>query len=1220
MEAPNTFYPANILKTNRGIPPPIRLGYTKAEAYGDLSQLRSVDQHALEVANANHETFKDLLWHLVYSRSLFSDLEKARVIFKWMTTKDLNTIRFNTCKEETAEAEFVALQNKETTYAKIYALMCGYAGLYCVVLTGYAKGRNFHPGDSFNGDSNHSWNAVYIDDNWHFVDTKWAAMGGGRNNNKKDITREDFYFLTDPDQFIYSHWPHQQEWQFLNRQISLSEFEELPFVKPHFFKCNIHLGWTKMPIIYANHGIASWNIKTSKPIRLGCKIVSVNGPVNVKKDVDLRTLILQESRPDETKFSFRAPKAGTYIFKIFAKLLDSDDTTSTLKEIVEYKLVAKEPAEDAMPLPPCAHNIWGPGSRARKLGLDPVRRSGVLATYDHDFKLKFQKLKSLSVICRLRRYELPDTILERCISVTNADTVTVHLNLPEVGEYGVDVYVSDKKDGRRFVHACQYLVLYLSNDEDMTPFFRQFCDGQIIDDGCTGGEELKKAENDTRTVWNIPHIDPEELPELRIDEHVISKPPPSFEMTPTSYSDELSPAPAPDAGFDSVYEFIDRRTIESLDAHAEMVANNNHDNFRELMWDLIYSTKIKNDLAKLRLIFRWITSKKVEDITFKAVEPESPEEVLIWLKDGRSTHAHVVYTMCCFAGIHSRVIQGIAKGANHQIGKELSSEENQHWWNAVYLYGRWCLLDSYLANIPLVNKTSSGDFKYSFNESYFLVDPNKFIYSHFPNEQSWQLLSHPVSMEEFQMQPKATPHFLMFGLQFLSHKAGILYTHDETEIQLTFPAKRSGLKFVFSLIMNSGIDEYNGVKLNQFGLVDCTSNVAYFKISLPDKGLYSLNIFAKEDTPMAKDMSFSLVCEYLLHQETTPLVPPVPFPLCSSLMWGPGPGFYQLGLTPGNSRGVVYTKNGKADIRIKMMKPMQLRYQVKLSPGWNDAASPMVLYKIIENSAIFTVIPKRSGRYGLEIYARDPDTQEKDDMRFRQIAQYLVECNEKVEDNNFPSLSPGFLGPQPKFIEFGLKTLNHHDPLIELKDFNHVEIQLGTSIDMKFNIQLVEVETARDLSDYVFIQTQPSIVTFLVNIPCLGFFKLQIHGNTFRDASSTSLGLFNYLIFCKGDIEPVYPYPRQLGHWKEGCFMFEPLILHRKTNEPEVKFRVHVPKAKKVVIFVEQNVQELISRGPVQWEGVINLEKYYGTDTKVILAANYGGDDERFATLLEYRV
>ena len=157
-------------------------------------------------------------------------------------------------------------------------------------------------------------------------------------------------------------------------------------------------------------------------------------------------------------------------------------------------------------------------------------------------------------------------------------------------------------------------------------------------------------------------------------------------------------------------------------------------------------------------------------------------------------------------------------------------------------------------------------------------------------------------------------------------------------------------------------------------------------------------------------------------------------------------------------------------------------------------------------------------------------------MRFRQVAQYLVECTDNTPGNVLPILSAGFLGPQPKFTEFGLKTLNEHDPLIELKDTNHLEIQLGTTREMKFNAQLTEADSGQDVSDCIFIQTQPSILAFLVNIPSSGFYKLQIHGNMFEDQSHTSLGLINYLIHCKEVKTSVYLYSRQLGHSKEGCY------------------------------------------------------------------------------------
>ena len=53
--------------------------------------------------------------------------------------------------------------------------------------------------------------------------------------------------------------------------------------------------------------------------------------------------------------------------------------------------------------------------------------------------------------------------------------------LPEPGEYGVDVFVSEKKSKHLFHHACQYLVLYVGDDEN-SPFVDEICRDQVIDD------------------------------------------------------------------------------------------------------------------------------------------------------------------------------------------------------------------------------------------------------------------------------------------------------------------------------------------------------------------------------------------------------------------------------------------------------------------------------------------------------------------------------------------------------------------------------------------------------------------------------------------------------------------------------------------------------------------------------------------------------------------
>lgn len=63
-----------------------------------------------------------------------------------------------------------------TIASREITLVCSYAGLFCTVLTGFAKGLDYRPGDKFKGtEYNHSWNAVYIDNNWYLVDSHWAT-------------------------------------------------------------------------------------------------------------------------------------------------------------------------------------------------------------------------------------------------------------------------------------------------------------------------------------------------------------------------------------------------------------------------------------------------------------------------------------------------------------------------------------------------------------------------------------------------------------------------------------------------------------------------------------------------------------------------------------------------------------------------------------------------------------------------------------------------------------------------------------------------------------------------------------------------------------------------------------------------------------------------------------------------------------------------------------
>lgn len=52
---------------------------------------------------------------------------------------------------------------------------------------------------------------------------------------------DDFYFLTDPEDFVHSHFPDEREWQLLDTPLSLEDFERGVFKTSAFFSLGLQL-------------------------------------------------------------------------------------------------------------------------------------------------------------------------------------------------------------------------------------------------------------------------------------------------------------------------------------------------------------------------------------------------------------------------------------------------------------------------------------------------------------------------------------------------------------------------------------------------------------------------------------------------------------------------------------------------------------------------------------------------------------------------------------------------------------------------------------------------------------------------------------------------------------------------------------------------------------------------------------------------------------------
>ena len=124
--------------------------------------------------------------------------------------------------------------------ANLYKQMLEEAGMKAVVING-CIGEVDRNGDCVDGSAGHSWNAVWIDDQWEFVDPTFAITGGNKNA-MEDVTRKAKYerelkkrekklsdnyearkgrsvnkqwFMTDPKKMQQDHHPEDKKWLLL---------------------------------------------------------------------------------------------------------------------------------------------------------------------------------------------------------------------------------------------------------------------------------------------------------------------------------------------------------------------------------------------------------------------------------------------------------------------------------------------------------------------------------------------------------------------------------------------------------------------------------------------------------------------------------------------------------------------------------------------------------------------------------------------------------------------------------------------------------------------------------------------------------------------------------------------------------------------------------------------------------------------------------------------
>ena len=446
----------------------------KGELYKSPEIFEQLDKRAMECATQNYGSFTDLIKDL--TRDCESELEKARVIFRWVIAKDLSKHNVNEIIRPNMQAMTLlkGVRSGKETYHQLFKKLCNFAGLHCEIILGYSKGAGYKPGMKMDGGTfRNSWTAVSIDGNWRFVNCTWAARHV--TGHKDDLPEmfhkyDEFYFLTDPEDYIYQHYPDDASWQLLDIPLPFSEFINLPVVKSPFFNYGLKFYSNYGGTLSTDTGTIEVRVVSSKILGFGSLLESYD------KSVESRLLegrVLLRHVKNEVIFTINLPKRGLYYFSIYTgDYWHSECLESACSFLVNCTRIPFDPAPAYPPVP-----FYGPTPVMENLKISCENQIDPLIVVNgQKLEIIFKLNKENKITHTFQFYDTSDesvTDIDRYVFLrSRTDThATYMIRCPRDGYYIFSLYAAcSDQEGQTLDCAYRYLIINQEANPTVTVF------------------------------------------------------------------------------------------------------------------------------------------------------------------------------------------------------------------------------------------------------------------------------------------------------------------------------------------------------------------------------------------------------------------------------------------------------------------------------------------------------------------------------------------------------------------------------------------------------------------------------------------------------------------------------------------------------------------------------------------------------------------------------
>jgi transglutaminase/protease-like cytokinesis protein 3 len=172
----------------------------------------------------------------VKTKMKLNNAETAFLIFRWLTENikyDCYNLVHDIKKiDHLATGTFKTGVGVCSGYSFIFEMWGKDLGLDAIYVYGYSK--SLMDIGTFSTQYTHAWNIIKIDGVQYLVDSTWGA--GGCDGDKFVKNYNEFYFCTNPEYYIRTHFPlENNNYQLLNTIVSSKEFADMVVLAEGFY-------------------------------------------------------------------------------------------------------------------------------------------------------------------------------------------------------------------------------------------------------------------------------------------------------------------------------------------------------------------------------------------------------------------------------------------------------------------------------------------------------------------------------------------------------------------------------------------------------------------------------------------------------------------------------------------------------------------------------------------------------------------------------------------------------------------------------------------------------------------------------------------------------------------------------------------------------------------------------------------------------------------------